>query len=289
MRGYRLHPDAQAVVDAYYLDSAEEDYLVARWAAQNARLHQFCWSAAQTAEKTIKAIALKNRVSLNGGTGGHYFSNLFTKLADDGFIPKRAFEVNPEIPEAMIASTRFPGCMHLRNIGDVLQRFETIGVPGIRYRNTVESSIAFAEVHLLDALFFLLRELAGRPNPASEASPSTGENSVSATELFVRRFPKISGPPGGPRDRNARIITFQNVKFFPEFFTPGGSLIGGYARRINPWALRRSNAEFFGDIRAKEDLEWLITNIRANGDDQKGLKSMLERFVTDALDQPKPL
>ncbi|HIF76558.1 MAG TPA: hypothetical protein EYQ36_02485 [Sulfitobacter sp.] len=282
MRENGLHPIAQSVVNAYFLDSAEEDYLVARWAAQNARLHQFCWSAAQTIEKSLKAITLNCRIPLSRKGDGHQFTVLLSKLIEDGRLPSESLKVQTSLPSEKIYSSKFTDGLRPTPIEEVVYRFQENGTAHIRYRNAQVTKAFFNEVHMLDALFILLRELAGRPARKNLLESQEPDEAGTLEETFAAEFPSLDGPSNRNRLQLATTISFQNIEFFPKYFSHDHPLIGGFSVRKNPWPIRRSNAALFGDDEAKTDLDWLLSNAKVHVKEEAALRELADHFLTRA-------
>ena len=269
MRDFTLAASAQAIVDEFFLDSAEEDYLTARWAAQTYRLHQYCWSASQAIEKCSKAILLKLKVSINGNDGHNIIGLIEENLLE--YLPS---EIKTSLPLKAVHEVRFgEERLHPQSTIAVLEHFQNNGKPSSRYRSTPQSKVFFSEIHLLDAIFSMLRTLAGRPIAIVSDSEFQLLTDQPEIRLFKDRFPKLASG----RAANALMVNtlaHQNIEFFPELFMHEKPLIGGLSVRNNSWAIKKSNAVFSQDSKEQEDLEWVKDNVRLSREDKEELRKM---------------
>ena len=73
-----LEERKSALIQAHYLETADADYLTARWAWDNGLFYNFCWSAAQAVEKYLKAALLYNDRSATDF--GHKLTDLYAEI-----------------------------------------------------------------------------------------------------------------------------------------------------------------------------------------------------------------
>jgi hypothetical protein len=273
LREFKLAAPAQAIVDEFFLDSAEEDYLTARWAAQTMRLHQYCWSASQAIEKSSKALLLKLKIPLQENSGHNV-----TGLIKDNILCDLPHEIETSLPTEAIGALKFGReRLYPQSTISVLEHFESNGKPVSRYRGNPQTKVYFCEIHLLDATFTLLRTLAGRPvAPLSDNEPRLPTDQCKI-KLFSNRFPQLKSS----RAANAlmiKILANQNIEYFPELFLHDKPLIGGFSVRNNSWANRKANAISSQEVKEQEDLEWVINNANLTRRNKEALVRMAEKF-----------
>jgi hypothetical protein len=75
-----LEERKSALIREHFLETADGDYLAARWAWDNGRFYNFCWSASQCVEKYLKAALLYDGRSSKGF--GHNLNSLFNEVRD---------------------------------------------------------------------------------------------------------------------------------------------------------------------------------------------------------------
>lgn len=68
------------VIWRMYRDAADQDYLMARFAARSNLIYQFWWNAQQTVEKYLKACLLLNAIPVKDA--GHNLTQMFTRVTE---------------------------------------------------------------------------------------------------------------------------------------------------------------------------------------------------------------
>ncbi len=143
---------ARSLIWRMFKDAADEDYLVARWAAKLGLSHQFYWSAQQAIEKYIKATLLLN--DLEAKSKNHEIVSLFNRIFDfSGDL----------LPCLLCPPSIFPDVDEVRKFRfqpfvEFIQHIEKLGNPDIRYRHF---SVVFSgyDLHKFDEACFLIRRL----------------------------------------------------------------------------------------------------------------------------------
>lgn len=142
-------------IRAIFIDTADEDYVLARWLFFN-RLHRhFWWSAAQSVEKYLKASLVLNGVSVKNYS--HDIIKLFEELCSvDG-----AREL---IPEEFIKPDQVPIFNEIKSswgsgsVDDFIARLAKHGDPNNRY-DYIGIEITRGDLFKLDQFVFVLRNL----------------------------------------------------------------------------------------------------------------------------------
>lgn len=275
-----LHPIVQNLVDDWFLTSSEEDYLVARWANQNGIMHQYCWSAAQCIEKVIKAALLKAKLPTKDKerSGSHDLVELYKILKRSPMGSKIPSQLTLNISNEIIAAqgvwSRF---LEPLETEELVRQISENGDPNTRYRSTPVIRHMQLEVHRLDALFLILRSAAGRPHIEQEAP---GEAAAERQDLAVHHFQRLLFYLGGSVTELSKIITHQNLAFFPSLFSTDQALAQGFSFRANRYPIAQSNAEYFEDHEVLKDLDWLMENSRIPRKIMKHLKDTAKEIQT---------
>ena len=147
----KLEQFKEMLCQGIFIDSADEDYLFARFAWHVGAKNQFAWSAAQALEKYIKCGLL-----LNGSQAkfGHSFSSGFRNLLTIAYDLLPTSIIRPEalqIPPGF--EYEFP-----EDSSSAIERFDLNGHAYQRYRQLGIELRAF-DLHKLDKLCFSIRRV----------------------------------------------------------------------------------------------------------------------------------
>jgi HEPN domain-containing protein len=143
------------LIQSCFLETADLDYLTARWAYANGVFRTFYWSAAQCVEKYLKAALLYNGVSVK--KYGHDLNRLYSAV---GEIESKLLAANISMPDTTGMGREAWNGEPMTLFVDYLDRY---GSPDSRY-SLKGTFINGPVVHPLDSLSALLRCLIRRRN-----------------------------------------------------------------------------------------------------------------------------
>ncbi|WP_312526860.1 HEPN domain-containing protein [Comamonas sp.] len=150
----------QKIVDVIFesfVQPADEDYVTARFLAQTGMHRAFFWSAAQAAEKYLKAFLLMRGISLKGFRG-HPIAELYKEVCSVSKPPKLCIQHHPDIK----IHPNFSRLFKPLSIDDFINVLEVQGSADNRYNS---GGISFNSGYLfaLDSFIFGLRRGVGVP------------------------------------------------------------------------------------------------------------------------------
>jgi HEPN domain-containing protein len=202
------------LIQSCFLETADMDYLTARWAYGNGIFHNFYWSAAQCVEKYLKAALLYNGGSVK--KFGHNLNHLYAAVG----------KIDPGFYATIISMPRTTGmgrdAWHGKSMALFVDYLDRYGSPNARY-SLIGTFINGPVVHTLDSLCALTRRFIRRSNflsddlfRSSEAESSIHERigidcdwMVSGKLLLERLFAGKYHVGQGEALRN----TFQSMNF----------------------------------------------------------------------------
>lgn len=133
-----------------FLDTALEDYLVARYAWFSSFPRQFFWSASQTFEKLVKCILVINDGSANFG------HNWFEKFNQERLSSNYPFRLMPDeihAPAILAKMLRNASLPENTRTDDYLRRIDKDGSPSIRYDEHPFVDREELDLYCLDEMF----------------------------------------------------------------------------------------------------------------------------------------
>jgi HEPN domain len=149
--------EINCIIKDSYVDSADQDYIVARWAYLNEFYSNFCWSAAQCIEKYLKSILLFHNIAVCDL--GHNLVKTFDRVEKKcpDIIIDEFYDV-PGITNMMcIKCSSDTPRNYIRGLNDT-------GDPDIRYLQ-IHHSVDWTDLMKLDQLVFSLRKYCKDPTP----------------------------------------------------------------------------------------------------------------------------
>lgn len=196
-----------------YRDAADEDYLMARFAARSKLLYQFWWSGQQAVEKYLKAVLLLNNARVDGY--GHKLANMYLEVAD------LAGDLLPALhcPPKAVRQRYWPNT-NSRGFFPVLRfvmELEKNGDPNNRYR---AYSVSTRSEYLIyfDELCFCLRRIAFPLDMALERTGCTAREHLTVDRRIQlhNTMSFESGPSAGKDDVWKEIFKWCNFAYFPQ-------------------------------------------------------------------------
>ena len=274
-----------SVVTEMFVDTADQNYLIARWAYHRGMFIDFFWNSVHALEKYLKASLLLNGRSAIRNSDrtsfGHNLSLLFAEVrtyADDLFAEK-------------LSQPHQLGLEHWREETptEFLDRFNKLGPADNRY-NVFGYAQRWEDLHHLDQMVYFTRRVAVNLDayPFLGSRPSTDTSPKTIREL-LERFPKhqprgassrlqqLLGTKGDDELRDAGLKL--NFQFAPDDYDHerGGFRIGGSSsnsvlyRRIV--ARVESMEPSPADKEAADLADWVVDNVKLPGEVKRELQS----------------
>jgi hypothetical protein len=173
----QLNQQKDELVKELFIDTGDEDYVIARWCLLNRLSRQFFWNAAQSIEKYLKAALL-----LNGYTSRCYKHHLVSLFKEVSRV------VGDLIPQQLEAPKQVKLFADHRELwGDLatiefVSRIDKHGDPSNRY-NFFGVELAASDLYKLDQVVFALRNIAVKLDDTVEARYLTDPTNVGKTYL----------------------------------------------------------------------------------------------------------
>lgn len=285
--GYNLDEMKNKVVTSLFVDSADQDYVLARMAYHKAMFTGFFWGAGQAIEKYLKASLL-----LNGQSSKPYGHDLI-KLFDA--VTAYAADL---LPEKLTQPVQLGG-IHWREEtpAEFISRVEQYGNPGNRY-NIFGHSAHHEDLCHLDQLVFALRRLTctldaypflGEPNDLKR-HPRTVRDILADIPAYSPRRHGGSRPPKLTSDKSDDELRHMALKLnFP--FAPDdydhdrdGTKIGFSMAQPVLYTLVLQPAEqqqgASGHADAADLADWVVENIVLPKNVRKQLEDAAARLRT---------
>jgi hypothetical protein len=141
----------RAIVYEVFVDTADSDYIVARWLYLNGMHRHFFWSACQAIEKYIKAILVINNLSVLKLK--HNINKSFTELTkthkiQDSFIVPAEVELFNTNPELWGSNSIKDFVSHINKNGNAANRYDTFSIIS-----------NFSDLYKLDQIVSILRNI----------------------------------------------------------------------------------------------------------------------------------
>lgn len=241
----------ERITEEMFIETADEDYVLARWLFIN-RLHrQFFWSAAQALEKLLKASIL-----INGGSvrdDSHDLGKLY------GRVHEFASDL---LPTALSCPTEVVAPENMRTSSTTrafVERIDKHGRTGNRY-NLFGIISEFADLYFLDEIVFALRNIT---HPLDQRdyfeglADSPRQIILKHPKLRLRRFhERLSNP-----DRASKALfdagCDNNFRLAPEGFKHSASLLVSSGTSTWTSFLAKNQLAGNSDVRT-----WLRENVK---------------------------
>lgn len=265
------------VVTQMFVDTADQNYLIARWAYHRGMFIDFFWNSVHALEKYLKASLLLNGRSAirntDGETYGHNLTRLFAEVSTfaSDLFPERL--VQPNQLDQLYWREETPT--------EFLARFDGLGDANNRY-NVFGYTQRWEDLHHLDQMIFYTRRIAfnldacpflGR-GPFPDTAPKTVRECLERDEKYsprsaASRLNKLLSTKGDDELRDAGLKL--NFQFAPEDYDhdKGGVRTGSsgsnsvlYQRIV---ARAESMAPTPADQEAADLANWVVDNIYLPG------------------------
>lgn len=273
-----------SIVTEMFVDTADQNYLIARWAYHRGMYIDFFWNSAHALEKYMKAALL-----LNGKSAKKYGHNLPLLFAEICTLASELFPESLRMPEQF---RMFIGETTWREEppSEFIERFDGLGHPDSRY-NTFGYIQRWEDLHHLDEMVFLVRRLAfdldevilpksqltvrGYLNESARNTHGRGVNS---------RLHELLSTSGDDELRDAGLKL--NFQFAPEGYDHSGQTVQvGWSssnsvlyRRIAERAMKAAAGP--EDIHTVQLADWVLDNIQFSRnvrDELKGFRETLKQ------------
>ncbi|UTW56430.1 HEPN domain-containing protein [Kordiimonas sp. SCSIO 12610] len=139
------------IIKRLYIDSADQDYITARWAYHNGIFQNFYWCAAQAIEKYLKAIILFQNQSVKPYK--HDLNKLFNNV--------RIQDKKQIIPNKITIPTTdalHSDEWHEQTIEEYIAHLNYFGSPDNRY-NILGTALIGPQIHIIDQLAVYFRKM----------------------------------------------------------------------------------------------------------------------------------
>lgn len=178
-----LENEKNLLVGEVFIDTADEDYILARWCYFNQFSKQFFWNAAQAIEKYLKASLVLNGHTSKGFS--HNLEKLFESVASysNDLIP---CELLPPPQVELFKQT--PNLWGNTVAKDFVVRVNMHGNPSNRY-DYFGIELEAADIFKLDQMIFTLRNLAANLNGIPDASSciDAGDCGLTYAEIIKKK------------------------------------------------------------------------------------------------------
>lgn len=247
-------------------DAADEDYVVARWAAKMDLHHQFSWSGQQAIEKYCKCVLAMNGVPIP--EYAHELSSLFseTKLVARELLPD--LWCNPRYVRKGVGARRF------ELYDDIIGRFDKQGDTEQRYR-TYGGHIFREDLHKLDELVFRLRRLTIPLEKFNEDFRKSYREHLQNEPNFELHRLESSRIFSQAKSGKERLLIFRwaNFSFFEDRAISDGEWTNGILATSSPISMsaRREDEE------SAKAINWAIKNLRLRKRDKNELLEYMRR------------
>ena len=291
----RLDIEKFDIARRLFTDTADDNYIAARWCYQEALNVDFFWLAVHALEKYMKAILLINRQSAatftdeNGNKPcyGHDITLLYSQVSE---LTGALLPGNLEQPSNL-------NITHWRNETpeQFVQRLLDYGNADNRYM-IYGFVIRPEDVHKLDRMVFVLRRLSV-PLDAYYLGEPGKRADVGTYGDVLARSPSHWCSLGGPLDKainNGRgeslrhMVLNLNMAFAPEDFDHGPAR--GRSAAANPVLSRRILEPLKGNNQnaakmASDTCAWVLDNIKLPKDVRNQLNAARKHYPSSSRDQ----
>jgi hypothetical protein len=238
-----------------FRDSADEDYLMARWAFRNGLSHPFFWNAQQATEKYLKGALLLNGCVVS--QYGHELAPMFD-LLPIVLCPPKYFRRESPLSESYFVPTK-----------NFVSDLSDLGHPSNRYRHF---SVTYnsANFHHFDEFTFLLRRLVF---PLG-LEYREGETYGGALRRMRRFMPHKLSVLDTSNKRNLRVrkavLAWRNFSFYEETALKQGKRSSGISFTNSEISINLNrNSEGHDAIR------WLLRSAKFTRPERTELNSLL--------------
>jgi len=236
-----------------YRDAADEDYLLARFAARSNLIYQFWWSAQQTLEKYLKGALLLNGHAVD--SFGHRLVDMYSIAQDFSQDLLPLLYCPPNCVVSQIWPN--PNSRGFEKLDCFVKRVETLGNPNSRYR-LISNYTSPEDLIKFDQLSFYIRRICF-PLDMTLQNTQMSVRQFLTSNRSLQLHPKMSfeGALSGQHENVWRPhFEWCNFTYFydktrerGEYPSWGGSI------NAEPFLALQSN-----DVTYHESLLWISTN-----------------------------
>ena len=262
-----------------FVDSADQNYVVARWCFQMNLATDFLWNATHCLEKLMKAVLLLNGDSAKGG--GHDLSKLYPKIAN---IARNL------LPDMLIKPNEIDAPWRVESSKAFVERLSQNGQADNRYH--VFGYVLHSEnLYKLDRLVFAIRRLCCPLDRYLFGNIRHGQPNITFREQLEKLpdyMPRLAGSRlqkligGKSPDPLRHAALNHNFMFASEGFEHGELRYGGSAQ--NPILGRRivlPDEQGVTGKTARETAEltdWVLANIQLPPDVRQQFEDIRSRL-----------
>lgn len=275
------------IVYDMYLDTADQNYIVARWCFQRNLALDFLWNATHCLEKIMKAVLLLNGQSGTKAAGerkpyGHDLERLF---------PEVSALAGDQLPDLLIKPTEVDMPWQVETVEQFLGRISANGDAHNRYQ-IYGHTLHREDLYKFDRVVFAIRRLCCPLDSYHIGNIRPGQPTVTFREQLERqadymphlvgsRFAKLTDAKASEELRHAALN--HNLIFAPDY-DHGELRCGNFA--LNPVLGRRileEDEKGAAGARAAETVEladWVIENIALPPSVRSQLREARDRLAT---------
>jgi hypothetical protein len=279
-----------SIVTETFVDTADQNYLIARWAYHRGMFTDFFWNSAQSLEKYFKASLLLNGLSGTTDSDKKTYNHNLVRLLDA--VSSYAGDL---IPNDLEQPKQLSG-IHWRKetFGGYIARLNDLGNPDNRY-NIYGYSQRWEDLSHLDQAVSSIRRLAfdldaypfiGHPDSSSSHLKTVREMLVHCSKYCPRgsgngsRLHKLLGAKGNDELRDAGLK--MNFSFAPDGYDHGLETvkIGTSSSNSVLWRHIVARAENMSasseDTKAADLADWVVNNVHLSKHSKHELKKCEE-------------
>lgn len=182
----KIKAKINGLINSFFVKSADQDYLSARYHALNGMGRMFYWSAAQTLEKYSKAFVLKSGISVKSQS--HKFTNTLNKSCFTFLYEE--YEFSKDI--RAMHGFGLTKTIDKTAIEKFLKRIEALGSPDSRY-NQLAVQYSLDQLFLLDLVVYRLRTNLLKVDLMDESLSKVSEEGKKFLYLFNDFFKQLGG------------------------------------------------------------------------------------------------
>lgn len=280
------------IVTETFVDTADQNYLIARWAYHRGMFTDFFWNSVHCLEKYLKASLLLNGksgdVDSNNKSYGHDLVRLLAEVSSyaSDLIPNDLEQPKQLIDIPWRKETLTGYIARLNDLGDANNRYNIFG-----YTQRWE------DLSHLDQAVWSIRRLAfnldaypfiGRPDPSGNQPKTVREMLLQFPEYCSRahgsRLQKLLGTKGDDELRDAGLK--MNFVFAPDDYDHGldkfkvGTSASGSVLHHHIISRAESMLPSPADKKIADLADWVVANIRLPKPEKKELKRYAKALRT---------
>ncbi len=244
-----------------FRDAADQDYLVARWAASVGLSHQFFWSAEQAIEKYLKCALLQNGHKV--ASSNHDIIALFNTASN---ISGNLLPTELNLPKEFDGPDSVSFLLK-DFVADVCDQ----GSPNVRYRQ-IGVTLEGQDLHKIDEACFKFRRICFPLDLQYGNLPKTFRN-ILESDRRHHPHPMMSFERVGTMQQvqeRLRIFKWRNFSYFEDTALELGEINAGFQVHRTPW-----NSFLDKSKESREAIRWILKSAKFD----IAVKAELEKYL----------